>query len=73
MTAIYSQIDDWSYKQRAIVKCDECSKTTNIDILPCTTAQQNRVKLECWLLQCGWDVKFTYEGHCLCPKHKEGK
>ena len=73
MTTIYSLISDWSHKQRAIVKCDECGKTNGIDILDGTTAQQNRVALEDQLIQCGWDVEFTYEGHCLCPQHKEEK
>lgn len=73
MTTIYGQIADWSHKQRAVVKCDKCSKTNGIDILPGTSAQRNRVALEDWLLQCDWDVEFTYEGHCLCPQHKEEK
>lgn len=73
MTTVYSSYSALSCKLRAIVKCDECGKTTGIDILPCTTVKQNRVELECWLLQCGWDVEFTYEGHCLCPQHKEEK
>ena len=73
MTTVYSSYSTLSDKQRAIVKCDECGKTTGIDILPYTTVQQNRVKLEDYLLQCGWDVEFTYEGHCLCPQHKEEK
>lgn len=73
MTTVYSSYSALSHKLRAIVKCDECGKTAGIDILPYTTVQQNRVKLEDCLLQCGWDVEFTYEGHCLCPQHKEEK
>ena len=73
MTTVYSSFSEWSYKQQAIVKCDECGKTNGIDILPDTTVQRNRVELEDWLLQCGWDVEFTYEGHCLCSQHKGEK
>lgn len=73
MTTIYSPYSALSYKQRAVVKCDKCGKTNGIDILGGTTDQQNRVELEDKLIQCGWDVEFTYEGHCLCPQHKEEK
>lgn len=73
MTTVYSSYSALSHKLRAVVKCDKCSKTNGIDILHDTTAQRNLVELEDWLLQCGWDVEFTYEGHCLCPQHKEEK
>lgn len=73
MTTVYSSYSALSHKLRAVVKCDKCSKTNGIDILHDTTAQRNLVELEDWLLQCGWDVEFTYEGHCLYPQHKEEK
>ena len=73
MTTIYSSYSALSYKKQAVVKCDECGKTAGIDILPGTTVQRNRLELEDWLLLCGWDVEFTYEGHCLCSQHKEEK
>lgn len=73
MTTVYSSYSALSRRLRAVVKCDKCSKTNGIDILPDTTAQRNLVELEGRLLQCGWDVEFTYEGHCLCPQHKEEK
>lgn len=53
MTTVYSSYSALSHNLRAVVKCDKCSKTNGIDILPDTTAQRNRVELEDWLLQCG--------------------
>ena len=56
MTTAYSSYSALSSKLRAIVKCDECGKTAGIDILPYTTVQQNRVKLEDCLLP----VSYTH-------------
>lgn len=72
-TRIYRAFSIWSEKPQALVKCDKCGKANGIDIIPGTTAQHNRVELESWLLQCGWDVELTEGGHCLCSQHTEEK
>lgn len=71
MPTVYSAFNIWSDKRRAVIKCDKCSTTLGIDILPGTTVKWNRDKLESLAVISGWSLDLDSDAPCLCSRHNK--